>query len=220
MTYNQTMFVLIQYLLFLPKTNQLIENDKILLNKWIKGEESAFDDLFKTYYKKLCFAAIRTTENLADAEDMVQELFIEIYNSKSTLKIKGSIKNYLFGALYFKCNAFIKKKIKNTIEITDKVIEISDYSNSPLEYIENIEFETIIYDAIDSLPQKCKEIFELSRFNSLKNKEIAQKLNISIKTVENQMSIALKKLYEKVNPYLSFIAFAVFVDNLRFFIDC
>lgn len=194
-----------------------MNSDHILFQQWQQGDDSAYDKLFRNYYKKLCFAAIKTTENLADAEDIVQELFIELFNAKCRIEIKTTIQQYLFGALYFKCNSYLKNNNKHKYNQSIDDIEIDDPSSIPIEIIENIEFETIVFEAIESLPEKCKQIFELSRFEKLKNREVAEKLNISIKTVENQMSIALKKLNVSLLPYMNLVLIKVILENIDWF---
>jgi len=191
-----------------------MNSDHVLFQQWQQGDERAYDELFRKYYKKLCFAAIKTTTNLPDAEDIVQELFIEIYNAKGRIEIKTTIQQYFFGSLYYKCNAYLKNKNNHKFKQSVDDIEVIDSSSIPSEFIENIEFEAIVFEAIDSLPEKCKQIFELSRFENLKNKEIAEKLSLSVKTVENQMSIALKKLNKSLLPYMNLIVIKILLENL------
>lgn len=202
---------------FCAKEITLMSSDHILFQQWQQGDDDAYDKLFRNYYKKLCFAAIKTTENLADAEDIVQDLFVELFNAKNTIEVKTTIQQYLFGALYFKCAAYLKSNNKHKFNQSIDDVEIGDSSSIPAQILESIEFETLVFDAIDSLPEKCKQIFELSRFENLKNKEVAEKLNISIKTVENQMSIALKKLNSSLLPYMNVVVITVILEKLDWF---
>ena len=186
-----------------------------LFDSWKKGDEKAFDMLFRNYYKQLCYIAIKVTGNSTDAEDIVQELFSEIYQNRSKLRIKSSFKNYLLSALYYKCSRFLKKKNKVNFTGLNEITTPPDTTPAPSEILENYELEIKVYEAIDSLPEKCKEIFRLSRFENMKYKDIAKSLGISIKTVETQMSIALKRLGEVVNKYLYFLVLGL-LDMLTY----
>ena len=180
------------------------DNDHLLIEKWKDGNEKAFEILFKKYYKPLCYIAIQNTGRFEEAEDIVQELFIEIYNNRTKLTIHSNFKNYLFGALYYKCNYFNKKKGR-TIPLDVKYNDHTDHSDIPSEILEEYELEKAIYKTIGTLPEKCREIFELSRFERLKNREIADKLSISVKTVETQIGIALKRLAAVILRYNNLI---------------
>ncbi|MBN2611246.1 MAG: RNA polymerase sigma-70 factor [Bacteroidales bacterium] len=180
--------------------------------RWQNGDDRAFDALFRKFYKPLCYVAAIKTKDVHSAEDIVQDLFADIFSKRDTLEIVTSIDKYLYGALFFKCLNFNKKRNINH-SLDELSFDPKDIMSIPSEKMEEIELEARIYEAIASLPDKCREIFELSRFKNKKNREIADMLNISIKTVETHMGIALKKLGSIFYEYLNMLI----IDILYFF---
>jgi len=177
----------------------LEKKENIWLEKLIKGNKNAFDKIFKTYYKKLCVFSLKIVKNYAYAEDVVQNIFINLWEKHNDLKINISLKAYLYRAVYNNSVHFIKKQNLNQ-QFDESLIE-HDYNFNDL-LVQN-EIETKIYSTIEELPEQCKKIFKMSRFDELKYREIAEKLNISIKTVETQMSRALKYLHTHLNIFLN-----------------
>lgn len=171
-----------------------------IFDKIKKGDEQAFKILFHTFYKSLCNYAIQFLEDIEDAEEVSQDIFVKLWEKRSTIEIKTSVKNYLFRSVRNQCLNQIKhKKIKqqyvNTIkEISKQDINISHYFIEP-------DLAKKIGKAINLMPEKRKNIFRLSREEGLKYKEIAKKLNISEKTVEAHMGLALKYLRKKLKIY-------------------
>jgi len=168
-----------------------------LIEKLKDGNEKAFDDIFNTYYTPLCIYAKKYVEEIENAEEIVQDLFVKLWEKQNQLDINTSLKSYLYKSTYNSCLDF-QKHLKIQQKYKDRVKE------DPPEFIDfcdnliELELEEKIKKAIDSLPKQCCKIFKLSRFENLKYKEIAEQLNISVKTVENQMGKALKILKEKI----------------------
>jgi len=153
---------------------------------------NSFEKLYKTYQPGLVNFAYYYLKNDQEAIDTVQELFLNIWEKKETFPITDNPKAYLMTAVKNRCyNKLSRDKLLNSNE-TLKDIFISTEETS--SYIETKETEKSIHDSIQMLPEKCKEIFMLSRFDHLNYKQIAQVLDISVKTVENQISNALKVL--------------------------
>ncbi|MBN2276004.1 MAG: sigma-70 family RNA polymerase sigma factor [Bacteroidales bacterium] len=157
--------------------------------------------MFRKYYKPLCFVAGSKTGDIHHAEDIVQELFADIYKRGKEIKLTTSIDRYLYGALFYKCSDYNKKKIHHD-SIDDIPFDQKDTNSLPSDKLEEMELETEIFNTIDGLPRKCREVFMLSRFDNKKNKEIAGLLNLSEKTIETHISHALKKLKLVYNSYL------------------
>lgn len=133
------------------------------------------------------------------SHDVVQEVFVKIWHKKDEITAILNLKAYLYRAVI---NASIThlQNNKTRFSATDLKIESALKSDSPLMLK---ELEEKISRALETLPPKCKAVFVLSRFEEKKNKEIAEVLGLSLKTVENQMGIALKKMREELRPYLS-----------------
>lgn len=158
-----------------------------------KGDQKSFKIIFNTYYKVLFEFVQNLTKDSFKTEDIVQETFIRLWKNKEKIDNRASVKNYLYKTAY---NNFIDKYRKDQ---RTKVLKQEWYFNKVVELSEeSIEIQEKkkekLRTVIDTLPPKCKQVFVLSKFEGLKYKEISEQLNISIKTVENQMSIALSKL--------------------------
>lgn len=176
--------------------------DKKLLANLKKNKESAFDELFRMHYKNLTWFAIKMVKSKELAEEVVQELFVKFWEKRHELEPAISIKAYLYRAVYNNCIHASKKEKRydnNELTLANELTE--DFDN----ILETSELEARIYGLIEQLPAECQRIFRMSRFEELKYKEIAEKLQISIKTVETQMSRALKFLRKNMSDYFKLL---------------
>ena len=164
--------------------------DDILIDEIRDGSERHFKLLFDYYWSRLYTIANRTLDRSEDAEDVVQEIFIDIWKRSESLKV-DNVGGYLYTCVRFGIAKKLKKNIsRKTEEIFENIRDHSDMAHS-LELQDLVQF---VEGKIDQFPSRCKEIFKLSRFEQLSNKEIAKKLNITTSTVENQINKALKLL--------------------------
>ena len=179
-----------------------------------RGKEYAFDFFFNYYYPGLCVYAqkmILLPEE--EARDIVQDVFVKFWNDCKKLDIQFSIRSYLFVAVKNKCFDVLRKKNRNI-----KVQEISneyDIADDAFETYILSELETLFNKSLTKLPERCREVFELSRLHGLKNREIAAKLNLSEKTVENQITKALHVLKEELKDYLPLLILFEFFHFLK-----
>ena len=136
------------------------------------------------------------------AKEIVQDSFINLWDKRQNIDISKPVKTYLTTSIRNKCLNYLRdtKKFNTEIILSDVLFQEVDFEQSD-KLIEK-ELSNRINSVIDELPEKCKEIFLLNRFENLKYKEIAKKKDISIKTVESQMSKALKHLRERLKDYL------------------
>jgi RNA polymerase sigma-70 factor, ECF subfamily len=182
-------------------------SDKIKHIQEAKSVDSAtFEQLFTDHYDPLYRYCQTMVKDQNDTEDIVQSVFMDLWHDRSKLVIQTSIKAYLYKAVYFKC----MNKIKH-----DKVA--SKYSNT----ISNVESTAVtdtliiqeiadkIKETIESLPEQCRKIFSMSRMDGLRYNEIAEKLNLSPKTIENQMGKALKTMRVALSEYIQIIVFTI-----------
>ena len=177
--------------------------EKILFERIKKSDEKAFEILFHKYYGYLCLYATKIINDDSSAEEIVQDFFVKIWEKREQINVETSLKNYLFRSVKNLCVNYIQhNKIK--IRYAQNVLSEIEYHISDDSNFTEIELSRKIDESINSLPEKRKEIFRLSRQEGLKYHEIAQKLNVSIKTVETQMSLAIKTLREKLKNYNSF----------------
>jgi len=177
------------------QVNQLITTLKA-------GDIAAFEMLFRTYYQSLCNYAYTFVRDREEAEEVVQSAFLNIWEKRENVSIHTGVKPYLYAMVRnASLNLLKHEKIKQrhaAMEIA--VAERS--SESVARTVEASELEQRIMEAMSKLPEQCRLVFKLSRFEELKYSEIAEQLNISIKTVENQMGKALRVMREQLKDYL------------------
>jgi len=167
-----------------------------------EGDETAFEMMFKRHYEGLCNYAYTFLRDRDEAEEVVQSTFISVWEKKQNINIETSLKSYLFRAVRNSClNAIKHAKIKK--KHAEDVVGSAESSHDAVSQgIISIELDQKIGEAMMALPEQCRLIFKLSRFEELKYAEIAEQLNISIKTVENQIGKALKIMREQLKEYL------------------
>lgn len=181
--------------------NQLEE--KVLFEQVKKNNEKAFETLFHRYYGHLCGFASNLIRDDAAAEEIVQDFFVKLWEKRNQLIIETSVKNYLFRSVKNLCLNFIQHN-KTKLRYTNSVLSDAKADQSVEDNFSEIDLAEKIEESILSLPEKRREIFRLSREEGLKYREIAEKLSISIKTVETQMSLAIKTLRDKLKKYNTF----------------
>lgn len=164
-------------------------------------DKASFEELFRTFFPALMTFARKYVPDDDSAREVVHNVFINLWEKRDSLDTSTSLKSYLFKSVHNRSlNEIRNRKKFSDIEIPE-VMSDSDVQS----HLETMELENKINDVIASLPEKCREVFELSRFEGLKYSEIAEKLGISVKTVENQMSKALKILRDKISQYLAIV---------------
>jgi RNA polymerase sigma-70 factor (ECF subfamily) len=176
-----------------------------------KGDEKVFEELFKAYYIPLCEYCLRYVSDPDIAEEIVQDLFFRMWVKRGSININTSMKSYLYMALRNHALNHI-----NHLKIHDKYHQfIQIRANTDIDYqidvLEEKDMERIMKKAVAMLPEKRRQIFEMSRFENLKYNEIAQKLNLSVKTVESQMSKALENLRKIIDKFLAVVIFGLFL---------
>lgn len=161
-----------------------------------------FEEVFKLQFSLLCNVANNIIRNEKAAEDIIQDVFLKLWQTKHRLNEISNIKAYLYRCTTNACMDYLKQH-KNVISLRNShAQEASSPSISDTRLMDK-ELEERIEKALRQLPPKCKAIFVLSRHEGLKYKEIADNLKISVKTVENQMGIALAKLRKELQPFLT-----------------
>ncbi|MFO7828900.1 MAG: RNA polymerase sigma-70 factor [Bacteroidales bacterium] len=173
--------------------------DHILLKKIIEGNKMAFDHLFFKYYKPLFRFAYNFCQSSVIAEESVQNTFIKIWNHNHTLSNCNNIGKLLFA--YTRNEIIDEIRKNNTRRKYESAIIPEMFINEKKDMDENYKVKAIIESAIDQLPKKAKKIFRMAKQEGLSIKEISQHLNISSKTVENQLTIAYKKMRVYLEPF-------------------
>lgn len=172
------------------------------------GSEVLFERTFKTHFKALHAYACTILRSEAMAEEMVQNVFYKLWEKRGQVNIKESLSAYLYRSVYYECLNHAKHtKVKNAhqshVSYHDRDIEQANERTSLRE------LEQRLAAALKDLPEQCRTIFQMSRFEELKYREIADQLGLSVKTVENQMGKALRILREKLVDFLPVIIIAL-----------
>lgn len=176
-----------------------------------RDNNGAYEMVFREYYRPMVAYAFRFLGNLPDSESVVQDVFLRLWQKRKEIMITSSLQNYLFRSVKNNCINYIEhEKIKTGYQslVIRNEADRSEYSEFFLEFGLKSKIET----AIASLPEKRQEIFRLAREEGLKYREIADRLNISVKTVETQMTLALKQLRESLKQYKNLVMFFLFTS--------
>lgn len=165
------------------------------------GDKKVFEEVFRLYYRPLCGYAQTLLKDADEAEEAVQNLFFNLWSRREALEINVSVKSYLYRATHNDCLNRIKHG-KVRLAYAEEVKTTAGSFEDGQERIQARELSQRINTAVSELPEQCGVVFKLSRFENLKYNEIAERLDISVKTVENHMGKALKLLREKLKDYL------------------
>lgn len=176
-----------------------------------KDIQNSFDRIYVMYYSRMLRFAKEYVVFEEDAENVVQDVFLLLWEKREVLDIRVSLVSYLFSLVKNRSLDYLRHKVvaeeyKQELSFKLMSLEQLNYTFSSEE-----EIEKVIANAIDKLPERCREIFLKSRIEGMKYREIAEELNISANTVENHIAIALKKLRVELKDYLPLLLFLVSV---------
>jgi RNA polymerase sigma-70 factor, ECF subfamily len=173
--------------------------DILLYKQLVSGSKVAFDTLFRKYYQALCRFAYLFTGNKGEAEDAVQTAFIALWEAKAAITITRSLKAYLYQMV--RNNILMQIRKSNTrLQYEQQYVDEQEIRIQDDQPATDDEINKMVMKGMALLPEKCRMIFSLSRYDGLTYDEIAEYLEISPKTVENQMGIAFQKLREFLLP--------------------
>lgn len=171
------------------------------LNRIRKGDIQAFEDLFHQFYPGMCSYAESLIKKEFIAEEVVQDVFYNIWKNKSDLRITNSWQSYLYRAVFNNSMMYLRKA-KREMSLDERWAESQiQSSDNPSEELDAKELNAVILYTLQKLPDRTREIFKMNRFEGLKYKEIAEKLSISLKTVEANMGKALKALKSSLEEF-------------------
>ncbi|MDC6386724.1 RNA polymerase sigma-70 factor [Flagellimonas taeanensis] len=181
-------------------SNKKYSNDKATPEKLAKminqSDRNAFNSLFGILWEPMYIYASSLVMNDSTAKDLVQEVWIDYWQRRETIEVQN-IKSYLFKAIRYKCYNALRDMKFNKIQIE---VAHSVYIDSEVEMEADLaDLSKRIDETISSLPKRCQEVFILSRVNHVNNREIAERLNISQRSVENQISFALRRLRKELS---------------------
>jgi len=163
------------------------------------GNEAAFECFFKTYYQSLLRYAYVLLRDEMMAEEMVQQVFYKLWEKREKLAIHTSGKAFLYKAVHNECLNHIKREKHKRVHQQYVTAMDTEESTDPLLLT---ELQAKLQKAMTELPEQCRNIFYLNRIEGLKYREVAEELGLSVKTIETQISKALKILRKKLSDYL------------------
>ncbi|MCC8423475.1 RNA polymerase sigma-70 factor [Mucilaginibacter sp. UR6-11] len=172
--------------------------------------EAVFEKLFKTHFKELHAYAYSLLKDWDVAEEIIQGVFLKLWEKNNLVVIDASIRSYLYKSVYHDSLNHLRQQKVHLRYQTLTVHAMKNETDDTASKITLSEMQQKLHYALNKLPEKCRAVFHLSRFEELKYKEIAAHLGISIKTVETQMVKALKILRSELSEYLPVIAFLLF----------
>ena len=181
--------------------------ESVLVERMISGDKTAFELLFKFYYPGLVIFASNIIVNRDEAEEIVQDFFVRIWEHRENIRSESTLKSYLFTSVKNRSINYLKNaQVKqNVIEELKKQME-SEMRYNPDVYVDT-ELQRRLKNAFTKLPPRTSEIFTLSRFKGFSNDEIANELGLSKRTVETQVSNALKILRKELREYMTLLLF-------------
>lgn len=176
------------------------DRENRIINGLKAGDESSYKQLFNDYYILLSAYANKYVNDPEEAREIVQDLFVHLFEIRNSLIINTSLKSYLYRSVRNRCMNHIRY-----IQLQEKNLEYLKAEGSPATIQEDkiieTELEYRIFQIVSELPLQCQRIFRMSRVEGKPNREIAQILNLSIRTVETQISKALKILRNNLQDY-------------------
>ena len=175
-----------------------------ILTRLRASDKSALKELFQQHYKPVCKTIFRFIRDQSTVEDLAQEVFIRFWEKREKINITSSLSAYLRRMAINEALGYLRRNKR--FEEEELTPDISSGSDSSAEeaYL-HTELQESVTAAINTLPPKCRAVFQLSRYEELTYKEIAEKMGISVKTVENQMGKALKILRQRLRSYLNLL---------------
>lgn len=180
--------------------------DKLLWRIVINDDKEAYRTLFELFYSALCLFANRYVEERIIAEDLVQDVFVNIWENRKKINVESSAKNYLFVCVKNHCINHIKQEMcrQNHMDVYKTKMEVEhDYE----EFYLHTELKSLLDEALAKLPETYRLIFEMSRLEGNTNKEIAEKLNIPLRTVERYKVKVIEVLKKDLKDYLPLLLY-------------
>lgn len=191
----------------------MIDNQDKIIKGLKNGDKEIFEKVYREYYIPLCYYCLRYIEKFEDSEEIVQDLFLKLWEKHKELEINSSLKAYLYRAVQnYALNYLSKKKTKEKYLVIQSGQYFNNFDRGNVK-LEEEELRQILKQAILKMPEKRRQIFELSRFDGLKYSTIASNLSISVKTVESQITKSLKYLRIVLKDYLPIII--IIMQNIK-----
>ncbi|RBL89075.1 hypothetical protein DF182_21290 [Chitinophaga flava] len=190
--------------------------DSALLRSWKNGDEKAFDMIYTRHFIRLVNLAYKKTGNMEASQELVQDVFLSLYRQLSRLPEQTVLENYLFIATRNRIYNYHRHQL---LQLKKEALLRDNYtpsSGASPDRLELKELESLLRDKIQQLPDQCRKVFLLSREEQLSNKEVAERLHISVNTVEQHMRKALRILRASFNDELSLMLLLLLLKHSSF----
>jgi RNA polymerase sigma-70 factor (ECF subfamily) len=184
--------------------DKMTEEDHLLISGLKNGDRTVFEQIFRTYYPEICGFSLRYLPDPLVAEEVVQDLFCKVWFRRNEIVINTSLKSYLYKAAVNHALNYLRHQEMQRKYFDYVGFEVNEVAGG-IHYESDGELQGLVQKALLELPEKRREIFEMSRFEGMKYHEIAEKLGINIKTVETQMTRALDFMRQYLKEYISII---------------
>ena len=176
-------------------------NERDLQQRIRAGDEDAFDAVFRAHYPRLVRTAEWIVGERAPAEEIAQEVMLELWRRRDSLQVEQSFGAYLIRSTRNRALNHVRHERIVARELAEATLEARESPGTDADMLGG-ELEIVVREAIAALPERCREVFELSRVQGMKYADIAGVLDISVKTVEKRMGQALSELRERLAPWL------------------
>lgn len=196
----------------IPETVTMHTTDEQLIGQIAGGKRQAFTELYNRYWEDLFVTAAKALRGQKEAADVVQDVFLSLWNRRTELDIQGSLAAYLHTSVRYKCIHYIEKNITRRdylVQLAEVVVSAAS-PNAEIN-LQMKEMQQTIYNAVAKMPPKMKEVYKLSRQEHLSYKEISDDLSISVETVKKHIQHALHLIREDLKPYI--LTFFLFLFN-------
>lgn len=187
------------YICILTMSNKLPHQ---VIQSLKRGDHRAFEKVFVAYFNKVRYFIFRLVRSDHEAEELAQDVFVRLWTNRASIDLSKSFDAYLFSIAYnATCNYLKRKTVRNDYQNS---VVLPELDFTPEELLYAREIELLVEMTVNEMPEQRKRIFHMSRKNGFSNEEIANKLQITKKTVENQLSLALKELRKVIGLFLLF----------------
>lgn len=186
----------------IPETVRLHISDAQLIQQIAGGDRQAFTELYRRYWEDLFITAAKSLRGQKEAEDVVQDVFLSMWNRRNELNIQGSLAAYLHTSVRYKCIHYIEKNITRRdylVQFAEAIVH-SSAANTEVN-MDLKEMQKTIERSVAAMPPKMQEVYKLSRQQQLSHKEIAENMSISVETVKKHIHHALHLLRKDLLPH-------------------
>ncbi len=180
-------------------TRRLLNSDTDLVQRLKNNDRPAFELIFNKYSKKLYYFTLGYLHSQAESEEIIQNVFVSLWENRDMLSEAFPIQSYLYKVTVNHIYNYFKHRLVRRRYLEDMIVEGTDEDQEAMQSILSNDLEEVVYKIVGELPQRQQLIFRLSRLDGLCHAEIAKRLGISIRSVENQIYRALKYIREKLN---------------------